>query len=82
MQILYTGFIGKNNSSYQLLQSIEGNKLFLTNSFEGLRRDIEKHDGKYDCSVMLGLDKTLKNEVRIECAVEYEDIIRSWMLRP
>ncbi len=73
--ILYTGFKGKNNSSCQLLQLIKGDKLFLTNSLEGVRRDIGQHEGQYDCSVMLGLDKTLKNEVRIDCAAEYEGVL-------
>ncbi len=71
MKILYTGFKGKNNSSYQLIQSIQGNKLLLTNSFEGLRRDIENIDLFYDLAIMFGLDKTLKNRVRIECVAEY-----------
>ncbi len=62
MHILYTGFKGKNNSSYQLLQLIDGNKLFLTNSFEGLRRYIEQVEKQYDCSIMLGLDRTLNDD--------------------
>ena len=36
LRILYTGFKGKNNSSYQLLSKVSGEKIFLTNSFEGL----------------------------------------------
>lgn len=40
MRVLYTGFKGKNNSSYQLVSNISGEKLFLTNSFEGLKKDI------------------------------------------
>lgn len=34
--ILYTGFKEKSNSSYQLLSKVSGEKIFLTNSFEGL----------------------------------------------
>lgn len=71
MKVLYTGFKGKNNSSYQLIQLIQGNKLLLTNSFEGVKRDIEKMEVSYALTVMFGLDKTLKNRVRIERVAEY-----------
>ena len=35
MKVLYTGFKGKNNSSCQLLSKITGEKVYLTNSFDG-----------------------------------------------
>ncbi len=74
MRVLYTGFKGKNNSSYRLMQSIQGNKLLLTNSFGGLKRDIEKIELSFDLAIMFGLDKTLKNRVRIERTAEYEGV--------
>lgn len=70
MNILFTGFNGKNNSSYQLVQSLEYEKIFLTNSFLGLEGDIDKLDKAYNLVVMFGLDKTLKNQVRIEKSAE------------
>lgn len=72
MKILYTCFKGKNNSSYQLLAGISGDKLCLTNSYEGLKRDIISTSGTYDLVVMFGLDKSLKNGIRVETAAEYD----------
>ena len=40
-KILYVGFKGKNNSSFKLVDSMKGDHLFLTNSFEGVYRDID-----------------------------------------
>ena len=40
-RILYVGFKGKNNSSFKLVDSMKGDHLFLTNSFEGVYRDID-----------------------------------------
>lgn len=37
---LFLGFKGKNNASSILVKSISENSYFLTNSFEGLKRDI------------------------------------------
>ena len=70
MRILYTGFKGKNNSSYELISRIFGEKLCLTNSFNGIKRDIERASGLYDLVIMFGLDKNLKNRVRIERLAE------------
>ena len=44
MKILYTGFKGVHNSSYKVVNSLQGDKVFLTNSFEGLKKDIENID--------------------------------------
>ena len=43
-KVLLTGFKGKNNSSSILVQSISENYRLLTNSFEGLKKDIEEID--------------------------------------
>lgn len=77
MKILYTCFKGKNNSSFRLSAGISGDKLYLTNSFEGLKRDIISASGTYDLVVMLGLDKNLKNSIRVETAAEYDGCRRT-----
>lgn len=74
LRILYTGFKGKNNSSYQLLSKISGEKLFLTNSFKGLRNDIGNIAAPYDLVVMFGLDTSLKDMVRIEHVAHYNGV--------
>lgn len=74
MRVLYTGFKGKNNSSYQLVSNISGEKLFLTNSFEGLKKDIVNVKDSYDLVVMFGLDTSLKDAVRIERVTELEGV--------
>ena len=66
MRILYVGFKGKNNTSFQLVSALDGERLFLTNSFSGIERDIEAMNAEYDAVIMFGLDKTLSNAVRIE----------------
>lgn len=69
-KVLYTGFKGKNNTSHRLVEALHGEKCFLTNSFEGLKKDIDNINSEYDIVYMFGLDKTLRDNVRIEkCAV-------------
>ena len=42
MKILYTGFKGKNNASCQIIELINpSDKILLTNSFEGIKRDLD-----------------------------------------
>lgn len=65
-KILLTGFKGKNNSSANLVQAITDNYRLLTNSFEGLKKDIEEISGDFDFLLMFGCDKNLKDSVRIE----------------
>lgn len=50
------------------------NFCLLTNSFEGVKRDIEAIEGNYDFVIMLGCDKSLKNCVRIECFAEKDGV--------
>lgn len=66
MKILYVGFKGRRNSSCQLASSMPGDKYFLTNSFTGVKRDIDCIHGSYDAVYLFGLDKTLINSIRIE----------------
>lgn len=65
---LFVGFKGKNNSSGLLAESISPDHLLLTNSFAGLKRDIDSVSGEYDRIVLIGVDKNLTSNVRIEKA--------------
>lgn len=70
MRVLYVGFQGKNNASYRLVSSINGEKLFLTNSFQGVIRDIDQLSNAFDRVFLFGIDKRLSNSVRIEKCAE------------
>lgn len=70
---LYIGFKGKNNASCILVQAISDNNYLLTNSFSGLKKDIELLDDSYDYIIMFGIDKDLTRSVRIEQVAEKED---------
>ena len=69
---LCSGFKGKNNASSILAKNISEDSYLLTNSFSGLQRDIEALNFNYDCVVLFGIDKSLKDTVRIEKAAEKE----------
>ncbi|MBQ9744889.1 MAG: hypothetical protein IJW19_07185 [Clostridia bacterium] len=71
MKILYTAFKGKNNTSYQVASRLNGTVLFLTNSFQGLEKDIATVVNDYDVVYMLGCDKSLNNKIKIETCAEY-----------
>ena len=68
MKILYTGFKGKNNASCQLIELIDPNdKILLTNSFEGIKRDLDNISLElYDLIIMFGINKKLKDKLIIE----------------
>ena len=70
MNTLYVGFKGKNNASYKLVSQLNGDKLFLTNSFAGLDRDIQKLEFEYSAVYMFGIDKNLTNSIRIDRRAE------------
>lgn len=73
-QRLYIGFKGKNNASSTLVEFLSENFCLLTNSFGGVKRDIECLADHYDSVLMFGVDRNLKNSVRIECVAEREGI--------
>ena len=50
------------------------NFCLLTNSFEGVKRDIEAIEGNYDFVIMFGCDKSLKDSVRLECFAEKDGV--------
>lgn len=52
----------------------EGETLLLTNSFAGLKRDIESITAVYDAVFMFGLDKNLSDSVRIERYAEKDGV--------
>ena len=69
MKILYVGFKGAKNTSYQLVSSFPGDHLYLTNSFSGLARDIDALEKDYDAVIMFGVDTSLSTSLRVErCA--------------
>ena len=69
---LYIGFKGKNNASCILAKSISTDSYLLTNSFDGLKRDIESLYCAYDSVILFGIDKNLTDTVRIEMVAEID----------
>lgn len=74
---LFVGFKGKRNSSFMLVrellqesrQQVDGalkSYCLLTNSFEGVRRNIEAIEDSYNFVIMFGCDKNLEGSVRLE----------------
>ena len=70
--ILHIGFKGKNNASCILVKSISADSYLLTNSFEGLKKDIDLLNRSYDYVILFGIDKNLIDTVRIEKVAEKE----------
>jgi hypothetical protein len=64
--ILYIGFRGRNNSSEIFVRSLSAPYSLLTNSYEGLKRDIGKLGEDYDEVYLFGADKSLSDSFRIE----------------
>lgn len=60
-KVLFVGFKGKNNASGRMAESISPDHLLLTNSFTGLKKDIDSITEEYDLAVMFGVDKTLSS---------------------
>lgn len=74
MSTLYVAFKGNGNSSNKIVSSLSGDKLFLTNSYIRLKKDIDNINGTYDLVYMFGLDKKLKGNVRIDCVAQRGDV--------
>ena len=77
MRTLYVGFKGKNNTSFQLVSALDGERLFLTNSPAGVERDVETVEPVYDAVIMFGLDKDLSGCIRIEKRAELQGNVLS-----
>lgn len=75
MCTLYVAFKGKGNSSNKIVSNFIGDKLFLTNSYMGLKRDIDSVNDTYDLVYMFGLDKQLRGDIRID-SVAAKDGVR------
>ncbi len=71
---LFIGFKGKNNSSVLLVNALSsnGNSCLLTNSFTGLKKDIDSISLKYDAVYLFGVDKNLNDSFRIEQVAQRE----------
>ncbi|MDE6260492.1 MAG: hypothetical protein K2M42_06480 [Oscillospiraceae bacterium] len=74
MSVLYVAFKGNGNSSNKIVKSLSGDKLFLTNSYDGLKKDIDNISGTYDLVYMFGLDKKLKGSIRIDCVAQRGEV--------
>ena len=74
MRILYIGFKGKNNMSFRLVSYLSGERIFLTNSFAGIAREIDALSINCDAVAIFGVDKMLSTSVRIERCANKEDI--------
>ena len=78
MKTLFTAFKGTNNTSFQLVSQLGENSIFLTNSFQGLEKDIAFIAFEYNAAIMLGVDKTLNDKIRIETCAKYnQDLLYS-----
>ena len=66
MKILFTAFKGVHNTSFQLVDQTAANYILLTNSFQGLEKDISFISSDYSIVYMFGVDKKLIDKVRIE----------------
>lgn len=73
-KVLYIGFKGKNNSSSILVNSLSSQGCLLTNSFAGLKKEIDNLSGDYDAVYLFGVDKTLTDSFRIEQCADRENI--------
>lgn len=74
MPVLYVAFKGNGNSSNKIVRNLNGDKLFLTNSYGGSKKDIDNIDRAYDLVYMFGLDKNLKGTVRIDRVAQKDEV--------
>lgn len=70
MRKLYIGFKGSGNISGILARALSEEAVLLTNSFAGVKKDIEAIEGSPEIVYMFGLDKELRHEIRIETTAE------------
>ena len=65
-KVLFVGFKGKYNTSSALVEELSSEHILLTNSFAGLKKDIDSISKEYEQIIMFGIDKTLTSTVKIE----------------
>ena len=80
--MLLIGFKGENNLSCRLVKELDRDSCLLTNSFSGLKKDIDSIDTAYDSVILFGTDKDLAGTVRIERTAEKDGIRCSTALSP
>ena len=76
MKVLLTAFYGKYNASNMLVNMIDANvdKLILTNSFVKLEQELNNTSlEEYDLILIFGINKFLKDEIRIEETAKLDD---------
>ena len=80
MKVLLTAFYGKYNASNMLVNMIDANvdKLILTNSFIKLEHQLNSTELKdYDLILMFGINKFLKDEIRLEETAKLYDTLNT-----
>lgn len=80
MKVLITAFYGKYNASNMLVDIIdlEVDKLILTNSFVKLEQQLNSILlEEYDLILMFGINKFLKDEIRLEQTAKLDNIINT-----
>ena len=78
MKVLLTAFYGKYNASNMLVDMIDDNvdKLILTNSFIKLEHELNNTLLEaYDLILMFGINKFLKDEIRLEQTAKLDDVL-------
>lgn len=73
MSRLFVGFKGQYNASYILVSALSDKPHLLTNSFDGLKKDIAELPDA-DEVFLFGIDPKLKDAVRIEVSAENNGI--------
>ncbi len=73
MNILFIAFKGIHNTSFQLVDQIGADSVLLTNSFQGLEKDICSISTGYNVVYMFGVDKYLCDKVKIETSANNND---------
>ena len=80
MKVLLTAFYGKYNASNMLVDMIDDNvdRLILTNSFVKLEQELNNIAlEEYDLILMFGINKFLKDEIRLEQAAKLDDMLNT-----
>lgn len=72
MKTLFTAFKGVHNTSFQLVSRLGGSSIILTNSLQGLEKEISSLQDEYNTVYMFGVDKTLIDKVRIETCASFQ----------
>ena len=79
-KVLLTAFYGKYNASNMLVNMIDANvdKLILTNSFVKLEQKLNNTSlEEYDLILMFGINKFLKDEIRLEETAKLDDTLNT-----